>query len=374
MHVIVGLEVGGAELMLSRLVDECSKNFDCQQTVISLKAAGNLGDEIEKTMSGVDVISLNMNSMLSFPLVFYKLVRVFKLLRPQVVYTWMYHSDLVGGIAAYICGIRNICWGIRCTEIPQSSVSVTALIIKICAFLSYYIPRNIICCADSAKQTHIALGYCEEKMAVIPNGYDLKLFNPSDALKLKVKSDIGLNEDVRIVGFVGRFDELKDAPNFIRAAAIVSQSISRICFIMIGRGIDGHNEKLVSLISNLALEDKVILFGERQPHDFYAAMDCFCLSSKSEGFPNVVAEAMAMRTPCVVTNVGDAAIIVSGHGRVVPPQNSEALAKALIDILMVSKEKLDALGNDARTSIESRYDIKVIAKKYMYLAGFDLNK
>lgn len=360
--------------MLSRLVDECSKNLGCQQTVISLKPLGKLSNKIMDKMSGIDVISLNMNSILSFPVVVYKLVKILKLIRPNGVYTWMYHSDLIGGMAAYISGITNIYWGIRCTEIPQSSVSMTGFIIKICALLSYYIPKKIICCADSAKQTHIALGYCEEKMTVIPNGYDLKLFNPSDALKLKVKNDLGLNEHVRIVGFVGRFDELKDAPNFIRAAAIVSQSISRICFIMIGRGIDEYNQKLVSLISDLELEDKVILFGERQPHDFYAAMDCFCLSSKSEGFPNVVAEAMAMRTPCVVTNVGDAAIIVSGHGRVVPPQNSKALAKALIDTLMVSKEKLDAMGNDARTSIESRYDIKVVAKKYMHLASFDLNE
>lgn len=98
-----------------------------------------------------------------------------------------------------------------------------------------------------------------------------------------------------------------------------------------------------------------------------AAFDVLCSASRGEGFPNVVGEAMACGVPCVVTDVGDSAMIVGDTGRVVPPENAEALAKGLMELLQLSPSDRAALGKAARERIRSEFDIAVIADRYAAL-------
>lgn len=370
-HIIVGLNIGGAELMLKRLVFECSKNQNCNQTVVTLKGPGVIQNELLE--NGIDVINLNINSLFSLPNGVLKLSKLIKKYRPDAVYTWMYHADFLGGMTAYFSGIKNIIWGIRCTNIPQNKFSRTGIILKLCSILSYFVPKVIICCAHSAKNLHIKLGYCKKKMVVIQNGYDLTQFNPSIALKHNFKKRIGLNEDTRLIGIVGRFDILKDYKNFLMAAGIVAKKFHDVNFVMVGRGIDNNNMQLLEWIKQANISDRVFLLGEVNPHDAYAAMDLFCLSSRAEGFPNVVAEAMAMEVPCVVTDVGDAKDLVKTSGIVVKPEDPFQLAEGIISVFKKSKSDLLAMGNLARELISKNYDIKKIAEEYMRYSSYKLN-
>ena len=136
---------------------------------------------------------------------------------------------------------------------------------------------------------------------------------------------------------------------------------------MIGKGLDKNNAKLNSWIHKTQYPDNFILLGEKNPHDFFTAMDLYCLSSKSEGFPNVVAEAMAMQIPCVVTDVGDAGRIVEDSGIIVDPEDSNSLHKGLALMLSKSKKDREILGHKARNLIENKYDIKVIKQKFIDL-------
>ena len=367
VHIIISLELGGAERMLERLVIESAKNPSIKQSIITLKKKGSIGRQLQN--QGFEVLSLNMKSLFSSPIIILKLIQIFRLGRPDAVYTWMYHADLIGGLAAFFAGVKNIIWGIRNTSIPQGIFSVTSIVIKICSILSFYIPKKIICCAEAAKAVHIKLGFCASKMIVIPNGYDLNELKSSHDLRNRARKDLGLSERTLIVGIVGRFDPLKDFRNFVEASGLVSRDIDNIKFLMIGKDLDNNNIELKMWIKNTAYPDNFILIGETNPRDLIAAMDLFCLSSKAEGFPNVVAEAMAMQIPCVVTDVGDAARIVDESGVVVEPMNPKALYKGLMLMLTMDKDDRQILGKKARQFIENRYDIRRVQKKFLDLVS-----
>ena len=100
--------------------------------------------------------------------------------------------------------------------------------------------------------------------------------------------------------------------------------------VLVGRGMTGENAELAALIEQLGLAERIVLAG---PSDDVPAvmngLDVHVLSSCAEGFPNVVAEAMACSAYCVVTDVGDAAFIVGETGIVVPPEQPEALARGI---------------------------------------------
>ena len=365
VHIIISLELGGAERMLQRLIKESSKDISIKQSIITLKNEGSIGRQLK--IDGFDITSMGMKYTISSPFILFKLIKILRKKRPDGVYTWMYHSDLIGGLAAYFSGIKNIIWGIRNSKIPQSLISSTSFIIKICSMLSFYVPSRIICCAEAAKLTHIELGYCPEKMVVISNGYNLNSFNPSYKLRSSVRKNLGLSESDLVVGTVGRFDPLKDFNNFVQAAALVLINHNNVKFMMIGKGLDRNNAELNSWINNTRNPNNFILLGEKNPHDFFTAMDLYCLSSKAEGFPNVVAEAMAMKVPCVVTDVGDAGRIVEETGIVVDPMDSNILYKGLVSMLSTNKNDREILGNKARNLIENKYDIRVIKQKFIDL-------
>ena len=357
--------------MLKRLLLECSGYDNYDQTVVTLKGPGLIDDELRA--KGIDVINLNMRSLGSVFRGVYNLVKIMRVYKPDAVFTWMYHADLIGGLAAYLSGIKNIIWGIRCTRIPQRGLSATGCVIRLCSILSFVVPRVIVCCAHSANSVHAQLGYCSKKMLVIPNGYDLSVFNPSQNLKITVKKELGVKRDSKVIGIVGRFDELKDFKNFIKAASRVARKFDDVYFFMAGKGIDFENSQLMSWINVAEITDRVFLFGQVNPHDIYAAMDFYCLSSKAEGFPNVVAEAMAMETPCIVTDVGDAGVIVNKLGKIVPPNDHYQLSEAMMDMLGKPDSLVTKMGVEARQSIFENYDIRKIAQQYFRLSCFGQN-
>lgn len=98
-----------------------------------------------------------------------------KSFRPDVVQTWLYHADLLGGIAAQMAGIRRVI-----SSVSQSNLSwkgnkwSTLLAAAFCAVLSWRLPNRIVCCLETARQAHVKCGYCAPRMLVIPNGFDLE--------------------------------------------------------------------------------------------------------------------------------------------------------------------------------------------------------
>jgi glycosyltransferase involved in cell wall biosynthesis len=367
VHVINGLEVGGAERMLARLaLSICTNRPDTKQMVVSLSGPGALGAEL--TARGINVISINANSVLGIPRAVWHLMQLFRKERPEVVQSWLYRSDLVAGLAGRLAGRTRIAWGIRCTNVPSRSSASLKLLIRLNAWLSFILPHKIVCCAQSAKTFHKAIGFDDRRMTVISNGFDFVTFRPSESDRKNVRSAMALNDDDILVGIVGRNDQLKDFGNFIGAAALAHAANTRLKFVMIGNGLDAQNADIYTPIKASGLEQSFFLLGARDDvATLMTAMDIYCLSSCSEGFPNVVVEAMGAALPCVVTDVGDASLIVGDCGRVVPPRDAAMLSATMLNLAQLSQDQLHQLGVRARERAVSNYSLQTIAAKYMEL-------
>ncbi len=363
LHIIVDLNVGGAESMLKRLVESDPISIPNTE-VVSLTSLGLIGESLRN--QGVKVYTLNLlPSGFNIPIVLWRLVKLIRHYQPDIVQTWMYHADLLGGLAARLARCRHVVWGIRSTAIPQGFLSVTFWLVRLCAICSHIIPYKIICCAQSAKAAHIKLGYAAHKITVISNGYNFSTFEQYSNSRAKARIELGFDDNEIVIGVVGRFDPLKDFHNFITAASILSTKRDNIKFLMIGRNIEWSNSTLYGWIEDCGLIKNFQLVGERSNIPFFlSAMDIFCLSSVNEAFPNVVVEAMAMGLPCVVTQAGDAADIVGDNDFVVPVQDSISLANALLRMCELSPETRVNLGTKGEKIVRAKYDIKNIRQQY----------
>jgi glycosyltransferase involved in cell wall biosynthesis len=356
IHIITGLDIGGAELMLKRLIESHLGDTKYQHRVISLTGIGEVGKQLQAL--GVEVQALRMHSALNIPRVLWQLVQIIRASRPDVVQTWMYHADLLGGLAARIAGNRNVIWGIRTTEIQSGGSRITSIVRKVCAVLSRRVPYRIVCAAEASRRLHMVLGYDAARMVVIPNGFDLSRLVATPDQRAILRARCGLSGDDVVVGSVGRFHPVKDQENFVRAAGLLAQQHTRVRFLMVGRGLDGQNAELERWIQRTGHPDRFMLLGERMDvPTCLAAMDIFCLSSRTEGFPNVVGEAMAMGLPCVVTDVGDAALLVAATGVVVPKEDPIALAQGLTRVLEMAHGARQQLGQQARARICAEFTI-----------------
>lgn len=327
VHVISGLGQGGAETVLHRLVTAPSQAS--RNTVISLGDEGVFGARLRA--AGVAVHCLNMRPGRLSPAGVWRLYRLLRQLGPDVVQTWMYHADLLGGVVARLAGIRAVSWGIRNSgaNLRQGSRSARALA-WVCARFSGLVPGVIVSCAQDASLRHQQWGYRADRMLVIPNGYDLSRWQARPQARIDLRANWGLTADTPLIGSVARWNPLKDHANLLRAFALSLAAHPDLRCVLVGLGMDDANAELAALLASLNLRDKVILLGPRDDvPDIMSAIDAHVLSSCAEGFPNVVAEAMAAGALCVVTDVGDAAKIVDGEGWVAPPRNPAALSEAV---------------------------------------------
>ncbi|MDI1300847.1 MAG: glycosyltransferase [bacterium] len=363
LHIIIGLNVGGAELMLKRLIESHRKNSGYEHSVVSLTDLGKIGPLLQE--SGIEVTMLGMRSGLDAPVILYRLVNIIRIKKPDIVQTWMYHADLLGGLAARLCGCRSIIWGIRTTDVSAGGSKVTIVIRKLCALLSRVVPSVIICAAEASRRSHVAIGYDEERMIVIPNGFDPAVLVATDEQRAAIRLQHGIAPDELVVGSVGRFNPDKDHGSFIRAAGLLAARFSPVKFMLVGRDLDAGNRPLMDLVAASGCPERFILVGERQ--DIPAclkAMDIFCLHSRTEGFPNVLGEAMTMGLPCVATDVGDAGYLLDEAGILVPPLNLLALAGGLEKMIMLSKTERAELGQKAQDRIHSFFTMQRTSERF----------
>ena len=362
-HVIIGLGRGGAEMMLRSLIEADSfSGAKNKHYVISLTDFGFHGEPLKK--SGVVVYTMGLRSSLGLLKAWVRLTLLLRKLKPDIVQTWMVHSDLIGGIAARLAGVKNIIWGVRTTDYSVESRSTRA-IRWLCARLSSLVPNKVVCAAQASLDSSINAGYDASKLIVIPNGFDVAALRTQVGMGFAVRQQFGLGASEVVVGCLGRYNPAKDHDNFVRAAGLLATRYPACRFLMVGRDLQSDNLELMALIESTGFADRFILLGERSdPAACLDAMDVFVLSSGAEGFPNVLGEAMAMAVPSVTTDVGDAAILLGDAGLVVPARNSEALAIAVDRLLQLPKAERQTLGHKGLDRVQSKFSIHVAAKRF----------
>ncbi len=349
--------------MLRRLIEanltSGSKNEHC---VISLTDLGFYGPLLKER--GVVLYCMDLRSPVGVLAVGLRLTILLRKLKPNIVQTWMVHSDLIGGIAARLAGVRHVVWGVRTTDYSVESRS-TRVVRWLCALFSHIIPSKIVSAAQASLESSLKVGYCAKKLMVIPNGFDVSALQSYIGKGAVIREQIGVQSGKLVIGCLGRYNPAKDHVNFVRAAGLLAAHYPTCHFLMVGSDLTSTNAELMSHIEATGFAERFVLLGERpDPAACLDAMDIFVLSSCTEGFPNVLGEAMAMGVPCVSTDVGDAAILLGDAGELVPSRNSTALALAVERLLEMSFEDREALGQRGRERLERYFSIETAVRHF----------
>lgn len=365
-HVITGLGGGGAEFMLARL---CAALLPAgyDQQVFSLTAGGPVAEQLRRL--NVPVFELGLRGARDLARGVLALRQALRGFAPDLVQTWLCHADLIGGlIARYSLG-RPVVWGVHQADVDlRATPRTTRMVLRACALLASRVPSRVICCAEAGRHARLASGFPASLLDVIPNGVDIQQFHPDTAARARLRAELGVAADTLLVGMPARWHSDKDHGLLCAAAKRVLSSCPRAHFVLCGEGMHANNAALRALIVTTGHAAAFHLLGFRTDMAaLLAALDVGVLSSRTEAFPNVIAETMACAVPFVAPAVGDVATIIGAQGeggRVVAAHDAPALAAALIEVLQASSAQRTAWGAQARARVVARFSLTMTAASY----------
>jgi glycosyltransferase involved in cell wall biosynthesis len=363
--VITGMETGGAEMMLLKVVSRLHRDrYD--PFVVSLREGGDMAERFRAVP--VPLYSVGMSRGGAWlPLAgLFRLFALMRRLRPDVLQGWMYHGNVAAQCAALILRRPTpVLWNVRAGANMRQEKRRTRIMVWLGGRLSHLPDRIINNSVASAAAHEHRFGYRADKRLVIPNGFDTEVFRPSDEARATIRAELGLPESATLVGLIGRYRVEKNHIGFLHAAAALRARHPDVVFVLAGAGVDEANAELRSRIRELQLGPSVRLLGRRDDMPrLTAALDVLVCCSLSEGFPNVVGEAMSCGVPCVVADVGDCAWVVGEAGKVVPPRDTAALAAAMHELVEAGTDGRRVLGQRARQRVIDHFSLDAVVAMY----------
>ncbi|MGE0370754.1 MAG: glycosyltransferase [Gammaproteobacteria bacterium] len=323
--MIAKLDTGGAEHALLRLARRCRERR-VEQRVFALLPGGSLVASYQSSGLEPTLLDLRRAPLRSAA----RLVSELREWRPDVVQTWMYHADVLGGLAARWAGCPVV-WGVRQTSIGEVATSTSvAWMYRAARALSAHVPSAVVFNARAASVSHRRFGFRHAVSHVVHNGLDIQALGTALADCQALRRELGIPDDALLLGHLGRFTPEKDHPTLLRAFAAAASTRPALRLVAAGRGVDGANSALAAEVHASGLAGRVHFLGDRSdPLRVLAGLDLFVLSSLHEGFPNALLEAMALGLPCVTTDCGDAAHLAGTAAHVVARGDAQALARAI---------------------------------------------
>lgn len=369
VHVITGLDTGGAERMLEKVVTHAAR--PCTDIVVSLSDFGPIGRRLID--AGIDVRALGFGPQSVSLAGLYRLLQMLRQIKPQAVQGWLYHGNLVASVAVFLARLREakVHWGIRGTLYGlEREKSGTRAVIRLLARMSAR-PESIHYNSNKSREQHEALGFSHQRAVIIPNGFDVETHRRDERQSAAARERWGIGRNAFVIGMVTRDHPMKAHEKFFDAAARFSKVGGDVELLLAGRGITADNQTLRGAISRFGLESRTHLLGElADPSEAYRAMDVLALTSEwGEAFPNVLGEAMSFEIPCVTTDIGDAANIVGASGIVVPIGDVDGIARAFGDLQSMGEAGRRRLGALARTRVVENFSMREICQRFNRLHG-----
>jgi glycosyltransferase involved in cell wall biosynthesis len=372
VHLISSLDMGGAEIQLAKLLSR--KDRSCfEHAVVSLLDVGVVGEMIRG--QGIAVHSLGMKRSIPSLSAIWRLWTILQQERPLILQTWLYHADLLGTVVGKLARVPFLVWSVRCSLVDmQYYPKLSRLVLKALCLLSP-LPNGVVANSKTGREDHIGLGYSPRRFEIISNGIDTERFRPDCDARPWLRDALQLPKNAITIGLIARYDPMKDHRTFLAAAGKVRAKYPQTFFILCGKDVDSRNKNLLRSIMELELLPCVRLLGVREDvNRITAALDIACSSSAfGEGFCNAVGEAMACAVPCVATDVGDARDIVGDAGKIVPPEDPEAFANAILEFISLGPTGRTTIGLEARSRIAHHFDVTAMADRYeqLYLSLSD---
>lgn len=352
IHIIPSLNSGGAETMLYKLIKNRQKEYDIE--IVTLLSGGFYAEKIRAL--NIPIHELNFKNKKNVFKSITLLVKTLK--RADIIQSWMYHSDLISLLFGKTLMKKKVIWGIRRSYLEKKHLKKrTYYIAKLCAYFSKYVD-GIVSCTIVGKVRHRDFGYENQNFEVISNGFEINESYCNQPVDLKSPSKIKFLN-------IARWEPLKDHRNLLAALQKVKKTGIQFELLLVGNGIDENNKKLLDMIIEYDLYKEVKLLGVR--NDIPGLMknaDIYVSSSLSEGFPNVIGEAMAAGLYCVATDAGDTKYLIDDFGILVEVGSPTALAEGILSAVKMDKSDLLKMKNQARKRIENEFSIQHIVDKY----------
>lgn len=363
LFITTGLNIGGAELFLQRLVSGIKGEF--QIAIISLSGGGAVATKIRDL--DTIVYELNFKRIFFLPICLYDFFSIIHKFKPDVIHGWMSHGNLLAFFAKFISSRKSrLFFGVRqsLSRFSQDKKS-TLLVIFLVGIVSKFVDK-IIYNSYAGKSSHEKHGYCRKNGVVICNGVDTEFFRPAATNHNLICDEMQIDRDSFLVGIIARFHPVKDHSTFICAASSLAAMKNNAHFVMSGFGVDDNNTHLKELINSYpSLKKRVHLLGLRNDMAYItSALDVATNCSLSEGFANALCEALACGVICVATDVGDAKKIIGDAGFVVSPGSPNDLANVWWKIMEMSKDERERYKVLARERALQYYSMNNVIAKY----------
>ena len=336
VHVITGLEFGGAERQLEGLI-LASDPRQVVHEVVTLTGLGPIGKSLVR--QGVSVTPFCLSKASSVPRALLAFRRHLARSGADVVQTWLYHGDLVGGLVARSAGLPVV-WNVRMTWMDAATTKRTTMAAATWgARLSGHVPSRIVFNSAEGLASHRRKGYRVERGVVLENGIDLRAFRPDPGARRSLLGLLGVSADegsgTQIIGAVARADQQKGHDVLLDAFRVLASSESQAHLVLVGRGCAPTDASMVELARRTGVANRIHLLGPRS--DVAALTPAFDIavsaSTHGESYSNAVVEALACAVPVLATDVGAAREIIGDAGRVVAAGVADELARGMADVL-----------------------------------------
>jgi len=369
MLIHPNFSTGGAETQITQLLSSLSRAYDLHVVIFNDIQHRIL--DLSSTHSDVTFHNLEKQpGPLQLPTFLWKLLRLVKKIDPAVIMSFLHHVNLLSLAIGRITGKKTIIWGLRTSNfLPREFGLKGDLVDKANIKFSSYVDVLISNNRSGLKQFQNR-GALPKMSVFIPNGIDTDKYSPSETYRRQSRQEIGVDENTTVVGIVARVVPWKGYEVFLKAAAMVAQQKSNTVFVCIGNGNPEFEQHCAELVSQHGLESVVKWLGDRLDIPIILnGIDIFTLTSTSgEGFSNALCEAMATARYVISTDVGDSKEIIGDTGVVIEPNNSIALAEAVISAVDdITGRKL--MGQLARQRILTSYSIAQCSKHYEQIIG-----
>lgn len=342
IRIIARLNIGGPAINASILsADLDKKRFDTKVLYGSL-AEGEAGLENMMRSSNVDMVLIPELGREISPIddirAFWKIVRIIRRERPDIVHTHTAKAGTLGRLAALFTGVKVRVHTFHGHVFRHYfSRLKTRLFIFIERILGLFTTK-VIAISDRQKEDLVSNFKVvpDGKCVVVPLGLDLDRLVDKSPSDRSLKSGLGMRDGELCVGMIGRLVPIKNHEMFLKAAASISRRRPdlNVKYLIVGDG--GLRPGLEKMAALLNINDKVIFMGWRADlSEIYSLLDIVALTSRNEGTPLALIEAMAMTKPVLATNVGGVPDIVEDgvSGILVKDNDEEGFVLSAIRLL-----------------------------------------
>ncbi len=352
LHLISGLEVGGAETQLLRILPELQAYHD--NIVCCVRGRGPIGKELEK--NGIPVRYLDFGGF-SDVMVIRRFYCAIKELSPDIIVTYLIHADLYGRIFGKIFGVKKI------VSSKRGALLQWEWLARIDWFTKWMVSHYLVQTRSAQNEWMGRLHLSEDRFSIVPNGLDISHFEtPID--KNEECKKLSIDTTSFIITCVSRLRKGKGHEVLLKAFETFYKRNQNTTLLLVG---DGEREsELKGQIENYASRNNVFFLGNRSDVPIILALsDLFILPTEGEGMSNAIMEAMAAGLPIITTDIPENRdLIEEGRTGILFPVSDDEILSDKISFLLENTKLREELGKNAKKEAREKYDVEKVVLKF----------